>query len=75
METGRKALLFIAAGIVTASLCSALLPAERKWNDRAPIRIGAGDDITGVLTEEIVRGLGDRYELETGVESSSFKDC
>lgn len=47
---------------------------ERK-NPEAQIRIGAGDDVSGILMEETVENLGEEYAIYKELESTSFQDC
>ena len=44
-------------------------------NENAEIRIGAGDDLSGVLMKETVELLSETYEIKDSLESSSFQDC
>lgn len=50
-------------------------PKEKEMNQEAEIRIGAGDDLSGVLMQETVDLLSDTYEIEEALESSAFQDC
>jgi len=63
--------LFVA--VLTAA--SVFLPKEREYNRNAEIKIGAGDDISGLLMEETVNRLNQKYKISTTLESSSFQDC
>lgn len=63
--------LFLAVGIGV----TVFFPKEKKWNRQAEIRVGAGDDISGLLMEETVRNLSGKYEISKALESSSFQDC
>jgi hypothetical protein len=50
-------------------------PKEEKRNSEAVIRIGAGDDMSGILMEEVVAQMDGEYMVSDTVESSSFQDC
>ena len=63
--------IFLTAGVAA----SILLPEEERRNKEAEIKIGAGDDISGVLMDETVRNLSKEYEVTQSLESSSFQDC
>ena len=63
--------IFLTAGVAA----SILLPKEERRNKEAEIKIGAGDDISGVLMDETVRNLSKEYEVTQSLESSSFQDC
>lgn len=63
--------IFIVLGIGAA----VLLPGEQKKNKDAEIKIGAGDDISGVIMNETVKGLEEEYRVSESLESSSFQDC
>ena len=54
---------------------SAVFPKEREKNPEAQIRIGAGDDVSGILMEETVENLGEEYAIYKELESTSFQDC
>ena len=63
--------VFILAGIGAALF----LPAEKKWNKDADIRVGSGADISGVIMEETLQEINKKYKVSTSTESSSFQDC
>lgn len=63
--------IFIIAGIGAA----VFLPKERQRNKDAEIKIGAGDDVSGLLMDETVADLKEKYEVAESLESSSFQDC
>ncbi|MDE7036445.1 MAG: hypothetical protein K2O98_00485, partial [Lachnospiraceae bacterium] len=44
-------------------------------NSDAPLRIGAGADISGILMEETVEELNGICMIPEDLESSSFQDC
>lgn len=75
METSRKAAVFILIFVAAAALLTVILPKETPHNDRAAIRTGAGDDISGILMEETAEGLKDEYAITENLESTSFHDC
>ena len=56
-------------------LIGVYFPKEEKKNSEAVIRIGAGDDVSGILMEEAVAKLDGEYKISDSVESSSFQDC
>ena len=62
---------FVLAGVLIA----VYFPKEEKKNPQAVIRIGAGDDMSGILMEEAVAHLDGKYAVADTVESSSFQDC
>lgn len=64
-------LLFLIVGVGV----TIFFPKEVKKNNKAELRIGAGDDISGLLMDETVKNLSDRYEVSKSLESSSFQDC
>ena len=51
--------VFILAGIGAALF----LPAEKKWNKDADIRVGSGADISGVLMEETLQEINKKYKF------------
>lgn len=62
---------FVAAGL----LISVVFPKEEKRNADALIRIGAGDDVSGILMEETVDELSQSYTIKESLESNAFQDC
>lgn len=50
-------------------------PKERERHKNALIRIGAGDDISGLLMEESLSHMGERYQPSQMVEPMAFQDC
>lgn len=52
-----------------------LFPKEAEKNKDAVIRIGAGDDASGILMREIIAQFGEEYKVEEALESTSFQDC
>lgn len=75
MKNDKKILLFISAFILICSLVMVVFPKEERRNKNAAIRIGAGDDISGILMEETIKELEEKYEISKNLESSSFQDC
>ena len=63
--------LFILAGIGSMLF----LPGEKKWNKDADIRVGSGADISGVIMEETLQEINEKYKVSISTESSSFQDC
>ena len=63
--------IFILAGIGSMLF----LPGEKKWNKDADIRVGSGADISGVIMEETLQKINEKYKVSTSTESSSFQDC
>lgn len=71
----QRAIVITLIVFLTAGLGAALfLPKEKRWNKEAEIKIGAGDDISGVLMDETVEALKD-YKVSRTLQSSSFQDC
>lgn len=62
---------FVLAGL----LISVVFPKEEKRNADALIRIGSGDDISGILMEETVDELSGSYIIRENLEGDSFQDC
>lgn len=75
MRTDRKIGIFIAGFVLAGMFAAVLFPREETKNRDAVLRIGAGDDISGVLMEETVRGLEGEYTVSQNLESTSFQDC
>lgn len=75
MRIDNKILLFFLGFVLTGFLVAVYFPKEEKRNEDALLRIGAGNDMSGVLMEEIVAQLDGKYEVSDSVESSSFQDC
>ena len=63
--------IFILAGIGSMLF----LPGEKKWNKDADIRVGSGADISGVIMEETLQKINEKYKVSPSTESSSFQDC
>ena len=75
MSIQKKVVIFIIGFIVVGFLISFGFPKEKAMNENAEIRIGAGDDLSGVLMKETVVLLSETYEIKDSLESSSFQDC
>lgn len=75
MNSDKKIAIFLAGFILVGVLVTVFFPKERERNVDATIRIGAGDDISGMLMNETVSELSDKYTIAESMESSSFKDC
>lgn len=75
MKSDRKIVIFIAGFVLTGMLAAVIFPREETKNRNAVLRIGSGDDISGILMEETVHGLGGKYTVSDNLESTSFKDC
>ena len=54
MNSDKKIVVFLAGFILVGVMVTVFFPKEREKNGDAVIRIGAGDDISGVLTNETV---------------------
>lgn len=75
MKSSKKIAIFIVGFVLIGLLVSAVFPKEREKNPEAQIRIGAGDDVSGILMEETVENLGEEYAIYKELESTSFQDC
>ena len=75
MRIDKKILIFFAGFILVGILIAVYFPKEEKKNSDAVIRIGAGDDMSGILMEEVVAQMDGEYMVSDSVESSSFQDC
>lgn len=75
MEINRKIVLFIIGLVLTGTLITIFFPKESRRNANAPLRIGAGADISGILMEETVEELNGVCMVSEDLESSSFQDC
>ena len=63
MSIQKKVVIFIIGFIVVGFLISFGFPKEKAMNENAEIRIGAGDDLSGVLMKETVELLSETYEI------------
>ncbi|MDO4473763.1 MAG: hypothetical protein Q4B75_03790 [Eubacteriales bacterium] len=75
MRIDKKIFAFFLGFILVGTLVAVFFPKEEKRNDDAVIRIGAGDDMSGILMDETVAQLDGKYTISDSVESSSFQDC
>ena len=75
MNSDKKIVVFLAGFILVGVMVTVFFPKEREKNGDAVIRIGAGDDISGVLMNETVDELSGKDTIAETMESSSFKDC
>lgn len=75
MGNDKKIAIFIAGIILVGLSVTVFFPQEKPRNAEAEVRIGAGDDISGILMDETVEGLSEKYKVSENLESSSFQDC
>ncbi len=75
MRISRKIITFLVGFVFIGLLVSVVFPEEREKNPEAQIRIGAGDDVAGILMEETVDDLSETYAVFETLESTSFQDC
>lgn len=75
MRIEKKIFAFFLGFMLVGTLIAVFFPKEEKRNDDAVIRIGAGDDMSGILMDEAVAQLDGKYTVSDSVESSSFQDC
>lgn len=75
METTKKALIFCLGFVLVCTAIVFLFPREKAFSRDAAIRIGAGNDISGILMEEIAEELSGEYTLHQTIDMSSFADC
>lgn len=75
MEINRKIAAFLAGLVLAGTLIAIFFPRESERNADAPLRIGAGADISGILMEETVEELNGVCMVSEDLESSSFQDC
>lgn len=75
MRIEKKIILFFIGFVLMGTLIAVYFPKEEKRNSDAVIRIGAGDDMSGILMEEVVTQMDGEYMVSDSVESSSFQDC
>lgn len=82
MNITKKIFFFFLMVLVTGLGVSYLMPGEEKKDDLAALRIGSGDDITGILLQEIIqnRKSTDSADLHISGDTDiffdfTFKDC
>lgn len=75
MKNSRAIAIFGILFLITGILVCVYFPREPKKNPNAVLKIGAGDDISGMLMEDTAAGLKANYQVEGQTESTSFQDC
>ena len=75
MKSTNRILAFMVGFVLVGLLVSVVFPKEAERNDDALIRVGAGADVSGILMEETVSELDEKYPIKESLESSSFQDC
>jgi len=75
MKIQKEIALFVVGFILIGVFVAIAFPKEQKINKNAILRIGAGDDISGLLLKEIEKEIDDEYMISGNLESSSFQDC
>lgn len=75
MGNQKKITIFIAGFLIIGTLITLFFPKEEQYNENVEIRIGAGDDISGILMQETAEFLGEKYKISESMETSSFQDC
>lgn len=75
MKNDSKIAIFIVGFILMGIFVGVFFPKEQEKNPEAILRIGAGDDMSGILMDETVALLSDEYEVSETLESSSFQNC
>lgn len=75
MRIDQKIILFMVSFVFIGLLISVVFPKEEKRNSDALIRMGAGDDVSGLLMEEIAGELEGKQEIAPSLETDSFADC
>lgn len=75
MRIDKKIGIFLAGFILAGTFAAVIFPREEEKNRDAVLKIGAGDDISGVLAEETVRGMDEKYIASRNLENTSFQDC
>ena len=61
--------IFILAGIGSMLF----LPGEKKWNKDADIRVGSGADISGVIMEETLQKINEKYKEVCKKHKSKYR--
>lgn len=75
MRTEQKTMLVFGVLVLAGAVIALGFPKERTFARDAAIRIGAGNDISGVLMEEIAEELAGEYELHRSIDMNAFSDC
>lgn len=75
MKIHRSIALFLSVFLTAGIAAAVFLPKEPEYNSKAEIKIGAGDDISGILMQETIKYLDEKYQITQSVESSAFQDC
>lgn len=75
MENNRKIAVFIIGLVLTGTFVAVSFPREDRRNADAFVRIGAGNDVSGILMDETVSEFDGDYVVSDNLESSSFQDC
>ena len=76
MEIQKKILLAGVGLVVVLSAMQFILPRENEKNAQAQLRIGAGDDLSGYLVQEILSQQDSPVQLsEQSMEGYEFQDC
>ncbi|MEG0355689.1 MAG: ABC transporter substrate-binding (seleno)protein SaoB [Lachnospiraceae bacterium] len=71
-----KTIIIAMTGFLTLGLgCAFIFPKEAPKNEKAVVKMGAGDDISGLLMKEIKTRMQGNNKCATTVEESSFMDC
>ena len=75
LSLGQRLCLCAAVLAALAAAAWFLLPRDSEKNADAPLRIGAGDDVTGVLLDEVCRQAAEHGREELVEGSYVFVDC
>ena len=76
MDIQKKILLAGVGLVVVLSAMQFILPRENEKNAQAQLRIGAGDDISGYLVQEILSQQDSPVQRsEQSMEGYEFQDC
>lgn len=75
MKNSKITMLFLVSFLVIGTLAALFFPKEEKKNADAVLRIGAGDDVSGLLMKETVSELKETYKIADEMEDYSFQDC
>ncbi|MEF9840757.1 MAG: ABC transporter substrate-binding (seleno)protein SaoB [Lachnospiraceae bacterium] len=75
MNINKMMIIFITGFLILGLGCLFFLPKEQIKNDKAVIKMGAGDDISGLLMNEIKSHMNGKMDQSQMMEESSFTDC